>query len=191
MRKGVVQLYIKNNEVIFSLAWNIIFFDNFKSSCFEIFGDKERDIFEPKSWWKYDIYWLLKSSCFNLFRNGKYGLFLNQKVDGNMIFTDYWKVLVLTFSEMGNTVFSWAKKLTEIWCLLITGKFLFWTFRWLEIRSFFWVKKLMERWYLLVIEKFLFWIFWWWEIRSFFHPKSWLKDYIYFVFLSFPWYSSS
>ena len=64
-------------------------------------------------------------------------VFLSQKVDGNMIFTDYWKVLVLTFSEMGNTVFSWAKKLTEIWCLLITGKFLFWTFRWWEIRSFF------------------------------------------------------
>ena len=64
-------------------------------------------------------------------------VFLSQKVDGNMIFTGYWKVLVLTFSEMGNTVFSWAKKLTEIWYLLITGKFLFWTFRWWEIRSFF------------------------------------------------------
>ena len=64
-------------------------------------------------------------------------VFLSQKVDGNMVFTDYWKVLVLTFSEMGNTVFSWAKKLMEIWYLLITGKFLFWTFRWWEIRSFF------------------------------------------------------
>ena len=102
-----------------------------------------------------------------------------QKVDGKMIFTDYWKVLVLNFSVMGNTVFSWAKKLMEIWYLLITGKFLFWTFRWWEIRSFFesrswwkddiyWLlrsfcfkifgggkygllsaKKLMERWYLL------------------------------------------
>ena len=41
-------------------------------------------------------------------------VFLSQKVDGDMIFTDYWKVLVLTFSEMGNTVFSRAKKLTEI-----------------------------------------------------------------------------
>ena len=117
MRRRVIQLYIKNNEVIFSLAWNIIFFDNFKSSCFEIFGDKERDIFEPKSWWKYDIYWLLKSSCFNLFGNGKYGLFLSQKVDGNMIFTDYWKVLVLNFSVMGNTVFFSAKKLMERWYL--------------------------------------------------------------------------
>ena len=136
MRKGVVQLYIKNNEVIFSLAWNIIFFDNFKSSCFEIFGNKEHGIFEPKSWWKY-VYWLLKSSCFNLFGNGKYGLFLSQKVDGNMIFTDYWKVLVLNFSVMGNTVFFWAKKLMERWYLLVTEKFLFWTFRWWEIRSFF------------------------------------------------------
>ena len=30
MREGVVQLYIKNNAVVFSLAWNIIFSDNFK-----------------------------------------------------------------------------------------------------------------------------------------------------------------
>ena len=59
-----------------------------------------------------------------------------QKYDGNMIFTDYWKVLVLMFLEMGNAVFSWAKKLMEVWYLLITGKFLFWTFRWWKIRSF-------------------------------------------------------
>ena len=30
MRKRVVQLYIKSNEVLFSLAWNIIFSDKFK-----------------------------------------------------------------------------------------------------------------------------------------------------------------
>ena len=54
-----------------------------------------------------------------------------------MIFTNYWKVLVLDFLEMGNTVFFWAKKLMERWYLLITEKFLFWTFwRW-EIPSFF------------------------------------------------------
>ena len=75
-------------------------------------------------------------------------VFLSQNVDGNMIFTDYWKVLVLIFSEMGNTVFSWAKKLIERWYLLITEKVLFWTFLWWETRSFFWVKKLMDRWYL-------------------------------------------
>ena len=44
--------------------------------------------FEPKCWWKDVIYWLLKSSCFELFDDRKYGLFLNQEVDGEMIFTD-------------------------------------------------------------------------------------------------------
>ena len=31
-------------------------------------------------------------------------VFLSQKVDGNMIFTDQWKVLVLIISGMGTTV---------------------------------------------------------------------------------------
>ena len=62
-------------------------------------------------------------------------VFLSQKIDGN-IFTDYWKVLLLTFSGMGNTVSFWAKKSMERWYLLITEKVLFWTFRWWEIRSF-------------------------------------------------------
>ena len=62
-----------------------------------------------KSWWKYDIHKLLKSSCFNLLRDGKHGLFLSQKVDVKMIFTGYWNVLVLIFSGMRNTVFFWAK----------------------------------------------------------------------------------
>ena len=42
-----------------------------------------------------------------------YTVFFESKVDGKMIFTDYWKVLVLNFSEMGNTVFFSAKKLME------------------------------------------------------------------------------
>ena len=74
---------------------------------------------------------------FDLFGNGKYGIFLSQKVDGKIIFTDYWKVLVLIFSGMENAVSFWAKKLMERWYLLITEKFLFWTFWWWEIRSFF------------------------------------------------------
>ena len=64
-------------------------------------------------------------------------VFLSQKVDENMIFTEYWKVLVLIFSGMGNRVFSWAKKLMERWYLLITEKFLLWTFPWWKLRSFF------------------------------------------------------
>ena len=65
----------KNNEVLFSLAWNIIFSDNLKVLVLKFLGMK-------------DI------------------VFLSQKVDEKMVFINYWKVLVLTFSEMGNTVFS-------------------------------------------------------------------------------------
>ena len=46
--------------------------------------------FEPKSWWK-DIYWLLKSSCFELLGYEKHCLFSSQKVDGKIIFTwSFW-----------------------------------------------------------------------------------------------------
>ena len=38
---------------------------------------------------EYDVYWLLKSSCFEIFGDGKKGLFSKQKVDGSMIFVDY------------------------------------------------------------------------------------------------------
>ena len=55
---------------------------------------------------EYHVYWVLKSSCFEIFGDGKYGIFL-------------------------------GKKLMEICCLLITEKFLFWTFRWWEILAFF------------------------------------------------------
>ena len=67
---------------------------------------------------KNDIYLLRKSSCFELFGGGKYGLLLSQEVDGKMIFTGYREVLVLNFSVMGNTTFSLAKKLMERWYLL-------------------------------------------------------------------------
>ena len=74
-------------------------------------------IFETKSWWKYYIYWLQKGYSFNLFGNGKYGIFLRQKVHWTMIFTDYWKAYVLDFSLIENTVFFMAKKLMERWYL--------------------------------------------------------------------------
>ena len=38
---------------------------------------------------EYHVYWLLKSSCFEIFGDGKYGLYSGQKVDGNMMFIDY------------------------------------------------------------------------------------------------------
>ena len=103
-----------------------------------------------------------------------------------MVFTDYWKVFVLIFLEMGNTIFSWAKMLTEVWSLLITGRFLFWTFRWWEIWSFFSQK---------VDEKMIFtWSFWafydipgpgkygfshcgWWTILH-----RWWRGYLVFIY---------
>ena len=124
----------QQNDRIFSLAWNIVYW-LLESNSFEFFRGGKYGLFEPKNWWKYDIYWLLKSSCFEFFVNekyglflrqklmkrwyywllkcycfdffgdGKYGIFLRQKVDGKMILTGYWKVLVLSFSVMENTVF--------------------------------------------------------------------------------------
>ena len=95
--------------------WYLLITEKFLFSCsreWEI-----RFFLEPKSWWKDDIYWLLKRSCFELFRDGKYGLFLSQDVDGKIIFTGYWEVLVFNFSVMGNTAFFSAKMLMERWYL--------------------------------------------------------------------------
>ena len=88
--------------------WYLLITENFLFLTFQRW--EIRFFFGAKSWWKGDIYWLLKSSCFELFGDGKYGLFLSQKVRGKMIFTDYWKVLVFNFSVMGNTVFFLPKR---------------------------------------------------------------------------------
>ena len=67
MRRRVLQLYIKkqkNDEVIFSLAWNIMFTNNERVLVLN-FLEVENMVF------------------------------LREKVDGNMIFTDYRKVLAL------------------------------------------------------------------------------------------------
>ena len=105
------------------------------------------------------------------------------------MFTGYWRILVLKFSEIENAVFFRANKLMERWYLLNTEKFLILKFLKMGNTVFFRAKKVMERWYLQITEKFLFWAFRWWEIWSFFQRKKWWKDDIYLVFLSFPWYS--
>ena len=111
-----------------------------------------------------------------------------------------------------------ANKSMEKCYLLISEKFLFWSFRKWEIRPFLSQKsdgKIIFTGYW----KFLFWTFRWWEIRPFLsqdvdgkmifsgywevlvsnfsvmgntvfvQPKSWWKDGIYLVFFSFTWYS--
>ena len=121
-----------------------------KRSCFKFFGDEKYGIFSGKK--LVEIWYLLITEKFLFwpFRWWEIRSFLSQKVDGKIIFTGYWEVLVLHFSVMGNTVFFWVKKLMERWYLLVTDKFLFWTFRWWEIRSFFTQKvdgKMIFTWY--------------------------------------------
>ena len=85
-----------------------------------------------------EIWYLLNTEKFLFWSFWEWEIrpFLSQKAAGKMIFTDHWKVLVLTFSGIGNMVFFWVKKLMQRWDLLITGKFLFWSFREWKIRSF-------------------------------------------------------
>ena len=95
------------------------------------------------------VYWLMKSSCFKLSGEEKYGLFWAKKLYLLII----GKFLFWTFPRWEIRVFL-AKKLMERRYLLITEKALFWTFwRW-KNGIFFWAKKLMERWYLLGLFEF-------------------------------------
>ena len=98
----------KVKEKIFTDYWNVLVL-NFS-------GMENTTFFEAKSWWKDYIYWLLKSSCFELFRNGKYSLFWGKKLMERwyLLITEvlvlgYLKVPVLSFSLMGNTVFFYKK----------------------------------------------------------------------------------
>ena len=82
------------------------------------------------------------------FREWEVRFFLSQKVDGKMIFTDYWKVLVLNFSLMGNTVFFESRSWWK--------DDIYWLFRSSCFELFgdgkyclFSAKTLMERWYIL------------------------------------------
>ena len=77
-------------------------------------GVESTVFFEEESWWKDDIYWLLKIACFEHFRTGKYGLFWDKKL------IERWYLLI-----------------TEKFLFWATKNFLFWTFRRWEIQSFF------------------------------------------------------
>ena len=102
MRK-ISQFSKKNNKMIFFIASNTYFLIT-KKFLLWIFPWRIRSFLNQKVEGKDNIYWLLKSYCFELFGNGKHGVFWNEKVDGKMIFTDYWKRLVLRFFVMENMV---------------------------------------------------------------------------------------
>ena len=85
-----------------------------------------------------EIWYLLiiEKFLFRTFQELEIRSFLRQKVSEKIIFTDYWNVLVLNFSGMGNTASFWGKKLMERWYLLVTENLLFWAFPLWEIRFF-------------------------------------------------------
>ena len=85
-----------------------------KISCFEFFyskvpvlifsGIEYTVFFEPKSWWKDDICWELRSSYFEIFSDSKYGLFSVKKVMERWF---YWVFLSFSviFQDLENMVF--------------------------------------------------------------------------------------
>ena len=105
--------FVNNNKMVFYVAWNTICSDDWKVLVLN-FPEIGITIF---FWAKklMEIWYLpfTEKSLFWTFWRWKIQSFLSQKVDGRMICTDYWKVLVLMFSEMGNAVFfhrkSWWK----------------------------------------------------------------------------------
>ena len=94
-RKFLVLIFLEIGNTVFSWAktlierWYLLITE--KVLFWTVRWWKIRSLFEPRSWWKDDIYWLRRSSCFELFGDEKYGLFYSQKVDGKMIFTwSFW-----------------------------------------------------------------------------------------------------
>ena len=60
-----------DGKVIFADYWKVLVLK------FSVMGNTV--FFKSRSWWKDDIYWLLRSSCFELFGDGKYDPFFTQK----------------------------------------------------------------------------------------------------------------
>ena len=76
--------------------------------------------------------------------------------------------------------FFWAKKVAEIWYILITEKFLFWTFRESEMRPFL-RQKVDEKLVFTDYRKVLVLNFYVMGNTVFFETKRWWKDYIYWL----------
>ena len=59
--------------------------------------------FEPEVRWKY-VYWLLKSSCFELFGDRKYDYFLAKKLIERLYLLGLFEICTI-FQDLGNIVF--------------------------------------------------------------------------------------
>ena len=120
MRRRVLQLYIKkqkNDEVIFSLAWNIMFADNWKVIVLDFLEMKNVVLLSKKVGGNM-IFTITGKFLFWSIREWEIRSFLSQDVDEKMIFSGYWEVLVLNFSVMRNAVSFSAKTLMERWYLI-------------------------------------------------------------------------
>ena len=72
-----------------------------------------RFFFWAKNLWKYDIYWLLKSPCFELFGDGKYGLFSAKMLIERWYLLGLFE-LSMIFQELGNMVFRTVLEIISI-----------------------------------------------------------------------------
>ena len=98
---------------------NVLFTDYWQVLVLNFLEIENTVFFEPKSWWKDDLYCLLKVSCFELFDDWKYGLFFSQKVDEEMIFTCRFE-LSMIFQDLGNVAFCAMIRLSYVsWNLSI------------------------------------------------------------------------
>ena len=75
---------------------------------------KIRSFLEPKSWLKDDIYWLKKMPCFELFGDGKCGLFWVKKLMERWYLHGLFE-LSMIFQDLGNMVFHAVKELRNIY----------------------------------------------------------------------------
>ena len=82
--------------------WYLLITEKFLFWCFRELGN--RVFFETKSWWKDDIYRLLRNSCFELFGNGKYSLFSAKKLMKRWYILGLFE-LSMIFQDLGNMVF--------------------------------------------------------------------------------------
>ena len=116
--KVLFQSSKNKNDGIFSLVWNMVYW-LLRGPCFEFFGDGKCDNFWAKKLMERWYLQFTETLLFSDFLWWKIRSFLTQKVNGKMIFTDYWKVLllgyrkvvVLNFPVMGNTIFFQPKRL--------------------------------------------------------------------------------
>ena len=138
MRRKRIQLYIKrqkNDEVIFYFITSCLPIT--KKLLFWIFWRWKIWYFRAKK--LMEIWYLLitKKFLYWSFREWEIRSFFVPKSwwkDGI-----YWLLKRPCFELFGYGKYGlfWVKKLIERWYLLVTEKFLFWTFRWWEMRSFF------------------------------------------------------